>query len=373
MRRRLPPCFLPGALLALLLAGCFEEPVREELELRFDANESGERAVVELAVTVVVPDEEIDSYPLRNRIEGLRHRLLLGEDDWGPRFERLDSPAHETVFEREHGVLSGIRQTAEIDVESDPEALRRFFSDTLVSADYRTGDGLAELSLQPLAAGRATRRQRQRLDRAMGSWTEALARHFEATGELYGYLDEHPDRAETCLSVLLEDVLPEEDGGRRPLLLPDEEVLVEAVEETMVDAWDVLVIERQEAYSLNEISRLAFDPFPARLRVIPGGPVVEMAGFSEDGDGGLRVPSISLWSALSRLEGEWLTPDPLLLYVHQSGGPYGAPGGPLFALADVLAMERFHAPPPRAEEIRLALESLLTPEPLYRVVWRTEA
>lgn len=370
MRRRTRPLAVAVAGLALVLAGCFEEPVRETLELHFQPNGATEQARVELEVTVLVPDEEIESYPLRNRLEGERYRLLQGEDDWSPRFDRLDSAAHETTFEREHGVLSGIRQTAVVDVTSDPEAIGRFFSDTLVSAVYRSEDGFAELSLQPLAAGRASQRQRQRLERALDPWTEALARHFAAAAGLYAYLDEHPERAEVCLSVLLEDVLPEEDGGRRPLLLPDEEPMVEAVEETMAEAWEVLVIAAQEAYSLNEISRLVYDPFPARLRVVPGGAVAEVEGFLEDGEGGLRVTPISLWAVLDELEGRWLSPDPLLLYVRQSGGPDLAAGGERFDLAEILALERFYAPPPRAAEIRLALETGLAPAPLYRVVWK---
>ncbi|MFP3938974.1 MAG: hypothetical protein ACLF0P_01585, partial [Thermoanaerobaculia bacterium] len=262
----------------------------------------------------------------------------------------------------------------------DPRALQRFFSDTLVNAFYRVeagaaeGQGRAELSLYPLSPGRATRRERQRLERAIDPWTETLARYFRAAGDLYAYLEEQPDRAEVCFSVLLEEVLPEEDGGRRPLLLPEEEALVEPVEEAMAAAWEVLLATSQEAYSLNEVSRLVYDPFPARVRVVPGGPVVEVEGFAEDDEGGLRVPGVSLWDALRALEGRWLSPDPLLLYVEQSGGLTGEPRGELVGLEEVVARERTHAQPtPKPVAIRTALEQELAPEPVYRVAWSRTA
>jgi hypothetical protein len=217
-----------------------------------------------------------------------------------------------------------------VSLVDDPEALGRFFSDTLVGAFYSAdaaGDGTAELSLFPLAPGRASRRERQRLERAIDPWTEVLARYFRAAGRLYDYLEEHPDRAEIAFSVLLEEVLPEEDGGRRELLHRHEEPLVEAVEQAMSDAWEVLLVSSQEAYSINEVSRLVYDPFPARLRVEVPGEVVAIEGFAATPESGLVVPSVSLWQALTDLQGVWLEPDPLLLYVDRRGGTTGARQG----------------------------------------------
>lgn len=377
MRR--PPSTPSAPVLALLLlaaTACFEEPVREELELRFRPSGSTEQVEVALAVSFLVDDDRLDNHPLRNRIEGERHRLLAGRDDWALRFDRLDALSHELVYERDHGTLSGVRQTAQVELHRDPEALQRFFSDTLVNAFYRTepaaadGTGRAELSLYPLAPGRASRRERQRLERAVAPWTEVLARYFRAAGALYDYLEDRPERAEVCFSVLLEGVLPEEDGGRRSLLLPREEDLVEPVEEAMAEAWEILLVTSREAYSLNEVSRLVYDPFPARVRVVPGGPLVEVEGFAEDGEGGLRVPGVSLWDALRSLQGRWLAPDPLLLYVEQAGGITGEPRGEPPGLGEIVAMERFHVqPPPGPHAIRAALEERLVPEPVYRVAW----
>jgi hypothetical protein len=177
--------------------------------------------------------------------------------------------------------------------------------------------------------------------------------------------------AEVAFSVLLEEVLPEEDGGRRELLHRHEKPLVEAVEQAMSDAWEVLLVTSQEAYSINEVSRLVFDPFPARVRVEVPGEVVETEGFAATPEGGLLVPSVSLWQALTSLQGRWLEPDPLLLYVDRSGGTAGTPG-PGFDLAGIVARERSHAAAPRAAEIRAALETRLLPAPVYRVVYRVD-
>lgn len=355
------------AALALLLAGCFEEPVREELDVRLRADGKAE---VTLTTSIPVDEEEVDSPALLNRVRGERMRLLLGEDEWVPRFERLSALSHEQTFERDHGVLVSVRQSALVDLAMDPEALGRFFSDTLVNAFFVAQDGWAELSLYPLTPGRATRAQRQRLDRAVDPWTEALAGYFRAAGRLYAYLEEHPARAEVAYSVLLEEVLPEEDGGRRDLLLPDEEPLVEAVEDAMGEAWEILLVSTREAYSVNEVSRLVYDPFPARVRVEAPGTVLETEGFAEDPEGGLRVPTVSLWDALTDLQGVWLEPDPLLLFVARSGGVTGTPG-PAFDLAGIVARDRHHATrAPTGKEIRTALETRLEPEPVYRVLYR---
>lgn len=355
------------AALALLLAACFEEPEQDSLVLVLGAEG---RAQVILTTAFTVDDE--DAQPaLRNRIDGERRRLLLGEDEWVPRFERLGAVAHEKTFAWEKGVLSGVNQTAVVDLAEDPEALGRFFSDTLVSAFFVREDGWAELSLYALAPGRLTRSQRQRLDRAFDPWTEVLADYFRAAGRLFAYLEEHPERAEVAFSVLLEGVLPEEDGGRRDLLLEEEEPLVEAVEGAMEAAWEVLLLASdEEAYSINELSRLAYDPFPARLTVAVEATVVESEGFEPGPEGGLTVPTVSLWDALTDLQGVWLEPDPLLLYVSRAGGVTGTPGEN-FDLEDLVARDRRHATPaPKADEIRTALESRLVPQPVYRVLYR---
>ncbi len=359
--------FALGLLLALCLAGCFEEPVRESLVLRFAPDGT---ASVELSTSF--SDHEREGNPvLASRLDEARRRLLLGEDDWSPRFERLRAETYDTAFHREGGDLAEAAQLASVDLAKDSDALGRFFSDTLVEVAYRAEDGWSELSFQPLAPGRLGRRDRDRLDRAMESWTAVLAGYFRASSKLWAYLDRHPDRARPVFAQLLRDVVEDEVPPREELLTLQEDPLVQAVEDARDEATEILEVAEREAFTIDELSRLAFDPFPARLRVTLPGPVVDVEGFAKASDGSLTVPGVSLWEALTSLEGVWLAPDPLLITVDRLRAR-GSGENEQASLDAALTVARHVAdPPPTAAEIRVGIESRLAPEPLYRVVWKT--
>jgi len=379
-----PAALVPGLAALLLLAGCFEEPVRDELTLRFPpgnpnadslADFSALPCEIELVTRFQTGEGRSDNPVLEARLDERRREILSGEDAWAIRFAGLGAKSRHTAFDWQDETLREARQVARVELAEDPDALARFFGDTLVAAEYRAEDGWAELSLAPYAAGRATRRQRQIYDRAVGPWTEALATYFDAASALYAYLDRHPDRARTTLGVLLADVLEGEDEDTlRQQLRASEKPLVDAVEDAMDEAEQILVIDDDEAYSINEISRLLYDPFPAHVRIVPGGRVIETEGFDSAGTSGddtLEIPGFSLWEALESLQGRWLAPDPLLLYVRLGGGITGEPG-PDLTLDQIAAQERFAVTPaPSAEEIRTAIGQRLQPEPLYRVAWTT--
>lgn len=368
MRR---PTALVLALLCPLLAGCFEEPVHEELTLRFD---EGGPAQVDLAVTFPFDDEESDNPHLRSRVREQRRRVLLAEDDWAPRFQRLRPLSLRSIFEQSSGVLTDARRVAEVDLENDPDALGRFFSDTLVNAFYVEEEGWAELQIYPLTPGRASYRQRQRYERTVAPWTGHVAAYLRAVADLYAHLEGEPEtagRSRLVFGVLLGDVVQEEEEGDRELLTRGEAERVEAVEEAMQEAWTVLLVEEQEAHSINELSRLVHDPFPARLVVEPGGEVLEVEGFATGGDGVLEVPGISLWEALESLEEVWIEPDPLLLYVRASGGVAGEGAGAVDLDRVLAGGLRAAHPLPDAADLRRLLSERLEPAPVYRALWRT--
>lgn len=357
-----------GLCLALALAGCFEEPVRQVLELRLA---SDGKADVKLTTTLSDHEREQNSV-LAARLDEARRRLLLGEDEWSPRFERLQSKSYDTSFHREDGLLAEAEQEATVDLAEDPDALDRFFSDTLVQVAYRAEEGWSELSFQPLAPGRLGRRDRDRLDRAMDAWTETLAAYFRTASKLWSYLDRRPDRARAVFGQLLRNIVEDEAPPSEENLTDEEKPLVLAVEDARDKATGILEIEEREAFTINELSRLAFDPFPARLTVSLPGEVIESEGFvTPAGESILVVPAVSLWDALTSLEGVWLAPDPLLITVRQLGSAGGGENEGV-SLNDVLAVERRVAdPPPTADEIRARIVSGLEPRPLYRVVWKT--
>jgi hypothetical protein len=133
----------------------------------------------------------------------------------------------------------------------------------------------------------------------------------------------------------------------------------------MEEVFGVLLVPSGDELSLDELSHLVYDPFPARLSVrLPAAPE-EVEGFARDAEGELTVPGLGLWPALRALEGRWLSPDPVLLYVERRGKSEEAP----LDLAAFLARERRAMPPPSAAEVRLAIEERLQPASLYRAVW----
>lgn len=362
---RRPPFLLLALVVPLLLGadGCFEDPVREDLHVELTAR-GGARLHLTTSIATLDPTDPTSANRLlADRLASERLRLLAGEDEWSRRFGRLEAASDRLVLHRQTGTLVEVERLADVDAAGD---LERFFEDTLVQATYTEDDRWAELALYPLAAGRTSRRERRLLERAMDDWTGALETYFRATGTLYAHLEANPGRARACFSVLLEDVLPDGQAGDRETVLTDRErALVEAVEEAMVRAWDVLLVPADEAYSINELSRRAFDPFPARLTVsIPGTPI-ETEGFVLADDGTLAVPGVTLWDALRSLTGVWLAPDPLQILVGESLSPTGSVNLDTVASAE----RRVALPPPLADEIRAGIEERLAPAPVYRVIW----
>jgi hypothetical protein len=167
------------------------------------------------------------------------------------------------------------------------------------------------------------------------------------------------------MGALLADLLSESERATLGELEAEEQELVERLEETMEGVFAVLLVAPGDAESLDELSHLVYDPFPARLTVRLPAPAAEVEGFVPAGDGALTVPGLGLWPALAALEGRWLTPDPLLLYVALRGkGDEAA-----LDLDALLARERRAGPAPDAGEVQSAIEEGLLPASLYRAVW----
>jgi hypothetical protein len=353
---------LVGAVAAL--AGCFDPPVVERLELSFLADGS---YVVQS--TVEINELGMSGNPaLERRLDELRRALEGGWDDWARRFDALGAPpAERAEVEKLDGRL---RRSARAAYLATPAALGGFFADTTIQAGYEVRDDRAELTLSPGAAARATRRQRQQVERALGQWSVTVADYLAAVGGLYAYLERRPERATASLGALFSDLLDEARAGALPEPSDEETALVERLSDAMSEVVDVLQVARGEAHSLDELSRLVYDPFPASLSVTLPSPPLELEGFVPASDGPLRVPGLSLWEALRALEGRWVSPDPAAVYVAQRAGPGGAGR---FDLEGFVARARRAAdPPPTGAEVAQALRQRLQPAPLYRAVWKVD-
>ena len=348
--------------LALLLFACFEPPITETLRLRFLPN-----GAVVVTSTVEITAREAEKNPaLERRIAQTRQAVLEGWDPWSQRFATLEPAAERYSWEKRLGELHKGTRAALV---MEPESLRRFFNDTSLNVSYEIRGDVAELVLVPGAPSRATRRQRQEMQRTLDEWTGRVADYLAAAEDLYRYLDDRPDRARDCFGALFKDVLP--DGTETGELFDQEQELIKKLEDAMEKVSDVLLVPKGSDHSPDEVSHLVYDPFPALLTVrLPGAPLEQPEGFelSKDKEGELTAIGPGLWQALRALEGRWLAPDPVLIYVAHSSQSSAEP----FDLDTFLTQPRRASEAPNDREVRLAVEERLRVEPVYRVTWKVK-
>lgn len=350
-------------LLGLTLASCFEPPVLETLDLRFLADGS---AVVTSAVEISAPSEE-NNPALARRLAQVRQELEEGSDAWGPRFAALEPVAERFGWEKRFGQIDRGTRSA---LAASPARLDAFFRDTSLDVSYEIRDGVAELTLTPAPPARASRRQREQVERTLGEWSGYVATYLEESADLWSYLDDRPDRDRATLGALLADLLDEGVRGDLPPLTDPERERIARVQRAMEEVLSVLAPQLGEDHSADELSHLVYDPFPARLTVrLPGLPLEAPEGFaSADGGRTLTAVGPGLWEALRSLEGRWLSPDPVLLYVEKGGPGKKEP----LDLEAFLAQPRRAASPPDAAEVRQGIEERLRPAPLYRVLFAVD-
>jgi|WetSurMetagenome_2_1015567.scaffolds.fasta_scaffold102295_2 hypothetical protein len=344
----------PLVVLALLVAltACLEPPVSESLDIRMLP---GGASVVTIGIAVRKPSDFEGSPKVRQRLEAETRALEDGTDPWSSRLRSASPSRERDVADREGGRLFRVTRHASFDAPAD---LRAFLRDTGVGVAYEAGAGWEELTILPGRSGRPTTAQRERVKEALQTWSGTLASYFAATADLYAYLDAHPDRARACLAVLL-TTLPEGET-----LSDDEARLTKAVDDAMSGCWEVLVVPPDEAYTIDELSQMVYDPFPAPIRVSVPGKIDEREGFPGDLDAPLVVPTTSLWSSFERLEGRWAAPDiAQSVWRHDRAAPKTE-----FDLDAFVALPR-RASRPDAGEVRSAIEAALRPASVYRVRW----
>ena len=301
-----------SSLVLLSFASCFEAPVREELRLRFLSN-----GAVVATSTVRVSDLEGSNPALARRLAETRQALLEGSDPWGERFAAAKPGAERFSWEKHLGTLSSASRSALI---AEPEGLEAFFRDTSLGVVYAVDPerGTAELSIVPGASARATRRQREDMEKTLAAWTGDVAEYLRAAQDLYAYLDDRPDRARACFGTLFAERLSEKDAKSLGTLNSEEKRKVERLDGALRRIVEVLAVPDGAAYSPDEVSHLIFDPFPARLILkLPAAPQA-VEGFLKAEDGAFTVASPGLWEALRSLEGRWISPDPVLVYVESA-------------------------------------------------------
>jgi hypothetical protein len=344
------------ALLCLPLIACFEEPVRERLNLFFAAD--GEVVVTALQ-QVAEPERAQDNPELAERMDSARDEIETGLDRWSRRFRLLEPLAEHLSLERVEGALR--RSVHSAALASFKEAVQVLEADGL-SGDLQVDGEIRELQLFPTGGSRATSRQRDEAERRLSGWSGEVADYLGALIDLYSYLDGRPDRAVPCLAHIFDK--HEDVAGSGPLA-PAEEELVRRVKESMEEVADALIVTDEGAYSLNELTRLVYDPFPARLTVVVQGTLIESEGFIRRGNT-LERPSVDAWSALVALQGRWAAPDLVTLTV-VPGTEDMQPDPDPTAIA---SLPRHFYSKPTGAEVEAALLSELVPMDVHLARWR---
>lgn len=343
-------------LLAVPLCGCLEAPLTERLDIRMLA---GGASVVSLRVSLRDPSDFAESPKLRERLESETRALEEGTDPWSARFAAASPARERDVRDTADGKLIRLTRHGRL---ATPDDLRAFLRDAGVGVSYDHGEGWEELTLLPGHPLRVTSAERERVKTELASWSTKLSAYFASLERLYDYLDRRPERARVCLASIVSKV-PEGES-----LTGEESRLTDAVEDAMGACGAILTAAKDDAYTLDELSRRVYDPFPAAIRIAVPGAVVEREGFAGAGDAPLEIPEASLWSAFTRLQGRFASPDLAVLMWRQDVG-----GKDAAIDVDALAAARRRAGKPSADEIRAAIEDQLRTAPVYRVRWAPEA
>lgn len=371
----------------LLAVGCFEDPVEETLTVAFDA-EGG--VTVSLETRFFETGRARTNAAFAARLEDEQTSRTEGYNRWNLWFDQIRWPNENgEVFEREDERL--VRHSLWARDDDAPSALRAFFVESPVEAGLVVVEGgaaggaadLYELSIQAFGTD-ATRSERLQVERALDGWASALADYYRETIELWRYIEANPARAEACLWRLFDELIDVEEDA--PELTEREEQLLDRIEERSHVVLELFELPGDRAFTLQELSRKVYDPFPARFVIsLPTVPSV-VEGFAataptsrEPGGARFTVPRRSLWAAFEALEGRWLSPDPLVLKVRllsqdpaQSGGedPEIEPRVD-FALADLMSSPFTYEKPPLASAIEQQLREGLEGEgrDFYRLSW----
>lgn len=346
---------LIAGLLCLLLTACFEDPVTEHVHLRVFG--SGESIVT--VVYAIAASERAENNPeLSDRLEVVRDTVEQGMDPWSRRLHLLQPLAEVTRLERTDGELR----------RSVHSVALRDFQDTveLLGVDGLTGSfaasaSMAELELVSTGGSRATAIQQQDVARRLAEWSTDVADYLAAVTRLYAYLEPRPERAVPCFAHVFES--HDDDSAPMPLA-PEEEQLVKDVSRFMEAVAAALQVD-DAAFSLNELSRLVHDPFPARLTVSVDGEVVANRGFRPI-EGAFERPQADAWSALQALEGRWLAPDVVTAAVSPAPEDRQPEPDP----ARFAAVPRSFGAAPSADQVELALLDQLRPVEELALRWR---
>ena len=332
-----------AALLAMLFLSC-DPVIRKVLVLTF--NDAAD--LVTISATTSLGTAKAGT-PEEKQIADMREQLLAGNDEWSARFAHADPESDRVVLDRRHGELQSLEHVASI----NPDNLQKFFFDTHLTVTFTRGEGWAELTIYPGTSDRATRRQRDNVDRLLTTYSERAAHYFQTIRGFYAYLNEKPHRAHDMFVELFRD---EKDNDAPPRVSETEEKIINGVR----DAIDTLGANNEDTANLDRDFDVVFNPFPAEMKIAIPGTITAIEGFTRQ-DRTVAVIIPSALEAVSMLEGRWITPDPLAAALSNKTSA---------EIADELAAAPRHTEPVTTpSEIADALKEKMRPADRYRVRW----
>ena len=421
-RQALP---LIAGLLTATLAACTDDPVAETLHLEFypPSAENTQAAedesdpppettgFVRLEAKVSIQRHAVpEGHALiERRLNDRAEALMNGYDVWHLRFDRLYEPlADGAEWERAGRELTSYRRWALV---GNPDAeLQEFFANTPIRPSLAVWDNERRepddrrpppqtVSLELVFDGgtQATAGEADTVERGLRGFAVDAARYHRRVAALWRYMDENPGRRFECLRALFgaargddlpesrlvapprelaPDTVPPAPPDRpedQPVLRDLELELIERLLEAGEPLLEIFEVPEDDAFTLRELSRRVFDPFPGAITAVPDGPVIEAVGFAESGDG-WAIPSLDLWHAFRTLDGRFVSPDPLLFLLDTDGNDFGCDEQDdackdrerVFAF---LERGAFDARPGSSIVIRRALEAELQPLDVYRLTW----
>jgi hypothetical protein len=343
-------------MLCLPLFGCFEDPVREHVHLTL----LGAGPVIVTVVQEVADPRLAESNEeLADRMEESRTTIESNLDPWSRRFALQQPLAEHRSTQWVEGKFR--RSVHSAVLSSFEDALEMLEADGLTGGLVVSG-GITEVSFFPTGGSRATYTQRQEAERLLVEWSDTLAEYFESVIDLYSYLEGRSDRAVPCFAHIFDTHAGIAVSGP---LETEEEELVRRVKDALDSVVLALLVPDGESFSMNELTRLVYDPFPARLTVSVDGHALQSEGWIAH-SGFLERPAVDAWNALLSLEGRWLSPD--LVTALASPAPEDQQPEP--DPVEFASRPRYVAAAPTSADVESALLSGLVPASELTLRWR---
>jgi hypothetical protein len=334
-------------LFAALTACGMRNPVKNTIVI--EPEEDRRHAMVTLRTEIAANGND----PAKNeRLSEMRAAIIDRRDPWTPRFAAINADSERVVYEKSRGVLRRAERSARIGLDD----LQRFLSDC-GTVQISESEHWTELAFYPSSSTRATRQQREHVEKSSRVWAADAVRYLRALDRLYSYLDREPQRANAVFTILLSD-------KDEKSVIDKEDALLTAVNDAMSAIVDHVDQAREQGFTLDEEFDLVFNPLPGEIVVRLPAPIVLSEGFERRDERTVAIPRRGLVDAISGLEGRWASPDPLAIIARASDTDAAKP-----AAEDVAARARRSSATVTVDEVEKALAERLRPAAAYRVRW----